>query len=90
MGAARRYPYVPSYLTHGGTDVTRKMIDCRDFPGPCTLAISGEEEEVVGAQASHLAAVHDMADGPDVRAYVRAMLKDDIGVGGSASLAQPR
>jgi hypothetical protein len=57
--------------------MTRKSIDCRDFPGPCTLAISGEEDEVVEAQTAHLAAVHDMADKPEVRAYVRSVLKDD-------------
>ena len=57
--------------------MARKTIDCRDFPGPCTLAISGEESEVLTAQAAHLASVHDMADTMEVRAYVRSMLKDD-------------
>ena len=57
--------------------MTRKTIDCRDFPGPCTLAISGEEDEVVDAQTAHLATVHDMADKPEVRAYVRSVLKDE-------------
>lgn len=55
--------------------MARKVIDCRDFPGPCTLAVSGEEDEVVSAQAAHLAVVHEMPDTPDVRAYVRSMLK---------------
>jgi predicted small metal-binding protein len=57
--------------------MARKTIDCRDFPGPCTLAIAGEEDEVVEAQAAHLAAVHDMGDKPEVRAYVRSVLKDE-------------
>jgi predicted small metal-binding protein len=57
--------------------MARKTIDCRDFPGPCTLAISGEEDEVVDAQTAHLEAVHDMADKPEVRAYVRSVLKDE-------------
>jgi hypothetical protein len=57
--------------------VPRKTIDCRDFPGPCTLAISGEESEVLVAQGAHLAAVHDLADTPEVRTYIRSMLKDD-------------
>jgi hypothetical protein len=52
------------------------MIDCRDFPGPCSLAVSGEEQEVVRAQAAHLAEVHEMPDTAEVRAYVRSMLKD--------------
>jgi hypothetical protein len=57
--------------------VARKIIDCRDFPGPCTLAISGDEAEVLVAQGAHLAAVHDMADTTQTRAYVRSMLKDE-------------
>jgi predicted small metal-binding protein len=57
--------------------MARKIIDCRDFPGPCSLAVSGDEQEVVRAQAAHLAVVHDMPDTAEVRAYVRSMLKDD-------------
>jgi predicted small metal-binding protein len=56
--------------------MARKIIDCRDFPGPCSLAVSGEEHEVLQAQAAHLSAVHDMPDTAEVRAYVRSMLKD--------------
>jgi hypothetical protein len=66
--------------------MTRKIIDCRDFPGPCTLTISGEEDEVVDAQTAHLAAVHEMADQPQVRAYVRSVLKDEaLAARGAAS-----
>jgi hypothetical protein len=65
--------------------MTRKSIDCRDFPGPCTLAISGEEDEVVEAQTAHLAAVHDMADKAEVRAYVRSVLRDDATAASRAS-----
>ena len=61
--------------------MARKIIDCRDFPGPCSLAVSGEEDEVLQAQAAHLSLVHDMPDTAEVRAYVRSMLKD---AGGSA------
>jgi hypothetical protein len=57
--------------------MSRKIIDCRDFPGPCSLAVSGEEHELVLLQATHLAAVHDMPDSAEVRAYVRSMLKDE-------------
>jgi hypothetical protein len=62
------------------TSVARKVIDCRHFPGPCTLTIAGEEDEVVPAQAAHLAAVHGMADTPQVRAHVRSVLKDETPV----------
>jgi hypothetical protein len=56
--------------------MTRKMIDCRDFPGPCTLAISGQEAEVVEAQAWHLVSVHGAADGPELRERIRRSLKE--------------
>lgn len=57
--------------------MTRKMIDCRDFPGPCALAISGEEAEVVEAQAWHLVAVHGASDSPELRERIRGSLKED-------------
>jgi hypothetical protein len=56
--------------------MTRKTIDCRDFPGPCTLAISGQEEEVVEAQAWHLVAVHGASDSPELRERIRGSLKE--------------
>ena len=56
--------------------MTRKQVDCRDFPGPCTLAISGTESEVVEAQAWHMVSVHGAADGPRLRERIRASLKD--------------
>jgi predicted small metal-binding protein len=58
----------------------RKVADCRDFPSEmnCTLAISGEEEEVVRAAAEHAASVHGHTDGPELRAQIRSALKDDV------------
>ena len=57
----------------------RKIADCRDFPSEsnCTLAISGEEEEVVRAAAVHAADVHGHRDTPELRQQIRGMLKDD-------------
>jgi hypothetical protein len=57
--------------------MTRKMIDCRDFAGPCTLAISGQEAEVVEAQAWHLVAVHGASDSAELRERIRASLEED-------------
>ncbi|MFJ1750373.1 DUF1059 domain-containing protein [Streptomyces sp. NPDC088116] len=58
----------------------RKIADCRDFPSEtkCTLAISGEEEEVVRAAGEHAASVHGHMDGPELREQIRAGLKDEI------------
>lgn len=58
----------------------RKVVDCRDFPSEmnCTLAISGEEEEVVRAAAEHAASVHGHTDSPDLRQQIRTTLKDEV------------
>jgi hypothetical protein len=58
----------------------RKVADCRDFPSEtqCTLAISGEEEEVVRAAAEHAVSVHGHEDTPELREQVRGMLKDEV------------
>ncbi|GHH88250.1 hypothetical protein GCM10018793_67270 [Streptomyces sulfonofaciens] len=57
----------------------RKVVDCRDMPSEmnCTLAISGEEEEVVRAAAEHAASVHGHADTPELREQIRSGLKDE-------------
>lgn len=67
--------------------MSRKIIDCRDFPGPCTLSIAGEEDEVILTQTAHLAAVHEMADTQEVRSYVRSILKDEANFSTAAQAA---
>lgn len=54
----------------------RRMFDCREWPGECTLAISGEEDQVVETQLLHVVQVHGQEDGPDLRELIRASLKD--------------
>ncbi|MER7999021.1 MULTISPECIES: DUF1059 domain-containing protein [unclassified Streptomyces] len=58
----------------------RKIADCRDFPSEtkCTLAISGEEEEVVRAAGEHAESVHGHTNSPELREQIRSMLKDDV------------
>ena len=60
-------------------DTMRKVADCRDMPSEsgCTLAISGEEDEVVRAAAEHAASVHGHEDTPELREQIRGMLKDE-------------
>lgn len=59
--------------------MSRKVIDCRDAPNEvgCTLALSGEEDEVVEAAAQHAVAVHDHEDGPALRDALRSMLRTE-------------
>jgi hypothetical protein len=56
----------------------RKMLDCREMPSEsgCTLTLTGEEDEVLEAGAAHAVAVHGHTDGEELRAGLRAGLKD--------------
>jgi predicted small metal-binding protein len=69
---------------HGGLrkgfPMTRRVADCRLFPSEsnCTLAISGEEDEVVRAAAEHAVSVHGHEAGPELDAAIRMTLKDEV------------
>jgi hypothetical protein len=56
--------------------MSRKMFDCREWPGECTLAISGDEDEVVEAQLLHVIQAHRQEESPQLREQIRASLKD--------------
>ena len=56
----------------------RKVFDCREWPGECTLAISGEEKEVVEAQLLHVVRAHGQQESPQLREFIRASLKDAL------------
>lgn len=63
--------------------MSRKYIDCRDFPSEsgCTVAISADnEDELVEAAALHAVQVHGHQDGPELR----AMLRDGVRTGAPA------
>lgn len=59
--------------------MTRKWIDCRDFPDDsgCTLYLSGEEDHVLQAAVEHAASVHGEQNTPQLREQLRSMLKDE-------------
>ncbi|EHK83964.1 DUF1059 domain-containing protein [Saccharomonospora azurea] len=58
--------------------MTRKYVDCRETPSVsgCTLAMSGEEEELVRAAVQHAVDVHEHTDDEELREGVRQGLKD--------------
>ncbi len=58
--------------------MSRKVADCRLMPSDsdCTLAISGEEEEVVRAATQHAIDVHGHEAGPELDSGIRGMLVD--------------
>lgn len=59
--------------------MSRKIADCRDFPNEvgCTLAISGEPDEVIAAAAQHAATIHGHEDNAELRDWLRKNLKDE-------------
>ena len=59
--------------------MTRKWIDCRDFPDQtgCTLYLSGEEAHVIEAAAEHAVSVHGAEDTPELRAWLGSHLKEE-------------
>jgi hypothetical protein len=59
--------------------MTRKTIDCRTVPNDvgCTLAMSGEPDELVTAAALHAVGVHGHADAPQLRDQLRGALADE-------------
>jgi hypothetical protein len=81
-GPARARP-AGDETKEGTPSMTRKVADCRDFPSEtaCTLTISGTEMEVLQAAAEHAVSTHGHVDGPELRAQIRAMLKDEVASG---------
>jgi hypothetical protein len=62
--------------------MSRKTIDCRAIPNDvgCTLAISGEPEELINAAAQHAVAVHGHVDSPELREQLAGLLVDEAAV----------
>ncbi|HEV7221020.1 MAG: DUF1059 domain-containing protein [Terriglobales bacterium] len=58
---------------------SRKVIDCRKFPAekPCSIAISGTENEVIELGVLHAKTVHGHQDTPELREQIRSMLQDE-------------
>lgn len=57
----------------------RKFIDCREFPSEsnCTIAIAADtEKELLDVAVQHAVAVHGHEDTPELRAQIRALLKE--------------
>jgi hypothetical protein len=58
---------------------SRKVIDCRRFPAekPCSIVISGTENDVLDLAVIHATKVHGHQDTPELREQVRSMLLDE-------------
>ncbi|HEY5552225.1 MAG TPA: DUF1059 domain-containing protein [Opitutaceae bacterium] len=68
--------------------MSRKYIDCREFPGDikCTIALAADtEEELMEAAVQHAVAVHGYEDGPELRREIQSCFHE-----GTPPLAAPR
>jgi predicted small metal-binding protein len=63
--------------------MTRKSIDCRNYPSEmnCTLALSADSEtELLEAAVQHAIAVHGHSDTPELRQQIKGLLKEEAPV----------
>ena len=66
---------------------TRKVIDCRRFPAekPCSIVVSGTEDDVLDLAVLHAKTVHGHQDTPELREQIRSMLQDEDAVTAEAA-----
>jgi predicted small metal-binding protein len=62
--------------------VARKSLDCRAIASErtCTVQIVGEEDEVIELAVAHAVDAHGHTDGPELRAGLRAAMRDEEGL----------
>jgi predicted small metal-binding protein len=59
--------------------MTRKFIDCREFPSEmnCTIALSADsEQELLEAAVQHAVTVHKHEDTPELRNQISQLMKE--------------
>lgn len=59
--------------------MTRKYIDCREFPSDknCTVALSADsDQELLDAAVQHAIAVHEHEDTPELRQQIKQLFKE--------------
>jgi predicted small metal-binding protein len=68
--------------------MTRKYIDCREFPSEmnCTVSLAADtEHELIEAAVQHAVTVHHHADSPELRSQLMTLFHD-----GTPPLVSPR
>jgi predicted small metal-binding protein len=61
--------------------MTRKFIDCREFPSDthCSVAISADsDDELLQVAVEHAVSVHHHQDSPELRQQLRQLFKDGM------------
>jgi uncharacterized protein DUF1059 len=79
LNQAPERAYNPGVFQGGHMAEIRKVIDCRRFPTekPCSIVISGTENDVLDLAVLHATSVHGHEDTPELREQIRSMLQDD-------------
>lgn len=59
--------------------MTRYYVDCREMPSEtnCDLAMSGSEQHLVEAAATHAVTAHGHEDTPELREEIRKGMKEE-------------
>jgi predicted small metal-binding protein len=60
-------------------EMTRKYIDCREFPSDmnCTVALSADtDKELLDAAVQHAVSVHRHEDTPELRTQLQQLFKE--------------
>lgn len=59
--------------------MARKYVDCREEPSEsgCTLAMAGEEGELLEAAVQHAVQVHDEKDSKELRAALKQSMREE-------------
>lgn len=68
--------------------MSRKYIDCREFPSEmnCTVSLAADNEnELIEAAVQHAVSVHRHVDSPELRAQLKTLFHD-----GTPPLESPR
>jgi predicted small metal-binding protein len=76
---ARSFTQAPWLLSYEEIIMTRKYIDCREFPSEmnCSVALSADSEnELLEAAVQHAVTVHKHADSPELRSQLKTLFHD--------------
>jgi hypothetical protein len=60
--------------------MARMYVDCREMPSEsgCDLAMSGSEEHLLEAAATHAVTAHGHEDTPELREQIKSAFKEEV------------
>jgi predicted small metal-binding protein len=76
---ARSFPQSLGLLSYEENIMTRKYVDCREFPSEtnCSIALSADSDnELLEAAVQHAVTVHKHADSPELRSQLQRLFHE--------------